>query len=76
AAYLPLDGRLPVDRLAFMLADSGARLVLGVQESLGDVPVGRVSLVALDDAVTSALVAAEPEGLPDVVVGGLGLAYV
>ncbi|TAI40333.1 hypothetical protein EWI31_33095, partial [Streptomyces tsukubensis] len=36
----------------------------------------RVSLVALDDAVTSALVAAEPEGLPDVVVGGLGLAYV
>ena len=28
AAYLPLDPRLPVDRLAFMIEDTGAGVVL------------------------------------------------
>jgi len=48
AAYVPVDLGLPAERIAFMLADSGARVALaerGTVEDLGDVPV-----VWLDDA--------------------------
>ncbi|MGV9317329.1 amino acid adenylation domain-containing protein, partial [Streptomyces sp. NPDC003691] len=76
AAYLPLDGRLPVDRLAFMLTDSGAQLVLGTQDTLEDLPIGRVPLIALDDPMTSALVAAELESAPDALIAPASLAYV
>ncbi|WP_189317816.1 non-ribosomal peptide synthetase, partial [Streptomyces brasiliensis] len=76
AAYLPIDGRLPVDRVAFMLADSRAQLVLGTQDLLDDPPVGRVPLVALDDRTTSALVDAQPEAAPEVSIDPAALAYV
>ncbi|MGW3661521.1 amino acid adenylation domain-containing protein, partial [Streptomyces sp. NPDC005151] len=76
AAYLPVDGRLPVDRVAFMLADSGAQLVLGTGETLDDLPVGRVPLVALDAPLTAGLLGAQPATAPGVVVDPAGLAYV
>ncbi|MGN9822085.1 amino acid adenylation domain-containing protein, partial [Streptomyces sp. SD11] len=68
-AYLPLDPEYPVDRLEFMLADSGARVLIGhssvaevaeVAEVAGGLPVE--SVVWLDDpAVTEGLSTAAPE---------------
>ncbi len=60
AAYLPLDPEYPVERLEFMLAESGARVVVGrtssaeAAEVAGGLPVE--SVVWLDDpAVTEGL---------------------
>ncbi|NUP22295.1 MAG: amino acid adenylation domain-containing protein, partial [Streptomyces sp.] len=47
-AYVPLDPEYPSDRLAFMVADSGAEVVLVSEETAGRVPVG----VLLDEVVS------------------------
>ncbi|WP_307853564.1 non-ribosomal peptide synthetase, partial [Kitasatospora sp. RG8] len=60
AAYVPLDPEYPAERLEFMLADSGASVVIGG---------GGLSL---DDPE----VAGRPSTAPDVVVGAEQLAYV
>ncbi|MEV4598331.1 non-ribosomal peptide synthase/polyketide synthase [Amycolatopsis sp. NPDC049253] len=53
AAYLPLDLDLPEDRLAYLLTDSGARVVLSVAGSADQLPaVGDV--VLLDDPAVRA----------------------
>ncbi|MEU9348492.1 amino acid adenylation domain-containing protein [Streptomyces sp. NPDC048278] len=52
AAYVPVDVGLPVERIAFMLADSRASLLLGSEDVVGDLPAGRVRVVALDDPWT------------------------
>ncbi|MFI1997080.1 amino acid adenylation domain-containing protein, partial [Actinoplanes sp. NPDC020271] len=75
AAYLPVDGGLPVDRVALMLADCRVGVVLGREEQLGDLPVGVARLVALDDPVTQVLLAA-PVVVAPVVPDPAGLAYV
>jgi amino acid adenylation domain-containing protein len=76
AAYLPIDAVLPVERIAFMLADSRATLLLGTEEVIGDLPAGRVRLVALDDPIVAATLAGCRESAPPVAVGPAGLAYV
>ncbi|MCL7460191.1 amino acid adenylation domain-containing protein [Micromonospora sp. MSM11] len=38
AAYVPLDPSYPVDRLRFMLADSGARLLVAAPDAAADLP--------------------------------------
>ncbi|MFC6023462.1 condensation domain-containing protein, partial [Plantactinospora solaniradicis] len=63
AAYLPVDAQLPVERIAFMLADSRAMLVLGVDEVLDDLPAGRVPMVAVDDPLVAAAALSEPVGI-------------
>ncbi|MFC7961403.1 amino acid adenylation domain-containing protein [Rhodococcoides kroppenstedtii] len=47
AAYLPLDGRHPVDRLEFMLDDSGAAMLLTTEKASGSMP-GGVPHLAID----------------------------
>ncbi|MHA4999279.1 condensation domain-containing protein, partial [Streptomyces sp. SD18] len=73
-AYLPLDPEYPVDRLEFMLADSGARVLIGhrsVAEVVEGLPVE--SVVWLDDpAVSEGL----PTAAPEVSVQPDQLAYV
>ncbi|MFC7479090.1 AMP-binding protein [Luedemannella flava] len=77
AAYLPIDGRLPVERIAFMLTDSRAQVVIGVQETLDDLPAGRrVRMVAVDDPFTEALLSGYPTSVAPVPVDPAGLAYV
>jgi amino acid adenylation domain-containing protein len=52
AGYVPLDPAYPLERLSFMLADSGARLVLGEERSLARLRssevVGLPAVVSLD----------------------------
>ncbi|MFD4511761.1 amino acid adenylation domain-containing protein, partial [Streptomyces sp. NPDC058457] len=47
-AYVPLDPEYPADRLAFMVDDSGARLVLVTEETADRVPDG-AEVVRLED---------------------------
>ncbi|GAA0229475.1 hypothetical protein GCM10009527_027460 [Actinomadura nitritigenes] len=63
-AYLPLDPAHPAERLAFMLADSRASLVIGTEDALGGLPAGRTRTVALDDPLLTAALAAQPETPP------------
>ncbi|WP_026410982.1 non-ribosomal peptide synthase/polyketide synthase [Actinomadura oligospora] len=56
-AYVPLDPALPAERLAFVLADSRASLLVGAEDTVGDLPAGHVRMVVLDDAFTEASVA-------------------
>ncbi|WAL99399.1 non-ribosomal peptide synthetase [Streptomyces sp. Je 1-369] len=54
-AFVPLDPEYSADRLSFMVADSGAGVVVGAGESLAGVAVGgaRVVLLGEDDAECS-----------------------
>jgi amino acid adenylation domain-containing protein len=47
-AYLPLDPALPADRLAWMVADSGARVVVTSTELLPVLPAGAAETLVLD----------------------------
>ncbi|WP_345673054.1 amino acid adenylation domain-containing protein, partial [Streptomyces phyllanthi] len=65
AAHLPLDPAYPPERLAFMLADSRAAVLLGTSATVDDLPVRRLRVIALDDpAVRQAVTAAEPAAAP------------
>ncbi|MFD0689050.1 non-ribosomal peptide synthetase [Actinomadura fibrosa] len=75
-AYLPIDPALPAGRVAFMLQDAGAVLVLAEQEVAGDLPAGRVRVVALDDPAVALLTCDLPEDPLGTAVSGGGLAYV
>ncbi|MFI6627129.1 amino acid adenylation domain-containing protein, partial [Streptomyces sp. NPDC050528] len=76
AAYLPVDPQYPADRIALMLADSRAAVVLGTLDVLDDLPAGRVRTVAVDDPSVAAVIAACPDTRPSAFVGAAGLAYV
>ncbi|NUR05140.1 MAG: amino acid adenylation domain-containing protein [Streptomyces sp.] len=65
-AYLPVDPAYPAERLSFMLADSGAVLVLGDAVSAGRLPEVSAPLVRLDDPqVAAALADADPGPVTD-----------
>ncbi|MFT0183220.1 non-ribosomal peptide synthase/polyketide synthase [Pseudomonas benzopyrenica] len=72
-AYLPLDPDYPAERLALMLEDSGARLLLTQQKLLDRLPqVAGVEAVALDRLDLSQ----QPDTAPAVVLHPEQLAYV
>ncbi|MET7339604.1 amino acid adenylation domain-containing protein, partial [Nonomuraea sp. NPDC005650] len=68
AAYLPLDPTYPTDRLAFLLADSGAGLLLSTGDLLEELPAGRLRTLVVDDPGVRAGLQAMPATVPDVVV--------
>ncbi|MGW0910113.1 non-ribosomal peptide synthase/polyketide synthase, partial [Streptomyces sp. NPDC002853] len=76
AGYLPIDGGLPTERVAYLLGDSRVQVVLGTRDALDDLPAGRVRMIAVDDPTTTALL----EGYAGTAVGldvdPAGLAYV
>ncbi|MPY39617.1 amino acid adenylation domain-containing protein, partial [Streptomyces phyllanthi] len=81
-AYLPLDPDYPPERLAFMLTDGGAAVLVGDRTAVG-VPDGAVAkavddgrVVWLDDPAVRADLAALPTAPPEPVpVDPAGLAY-
>ncbi len=73
-AYLPLDPDFPAERLAFMLADAGARLAVTGGEEADALEDLDVPLVRLD--ADGAAIAAESDADFDARVGGAHLAYI
>jgi amino acid adenylation domain-containing protein len=68
AAYLPLDPSYPPERLAFMLADSRAALLIGAEAESGAAPAYRALAPAvplLDLVAERATLAAQPIANPD-----------
>ncbi|MEU7076109.1 amino acid adenylation domain-containing protein, partial [Streptomyces narbonensis] len=76
AAYLPLDPAQPTDRIAYILRDSRAALVLTTEDLFDELPAGRSRLVALDGTFVEMQLAAAPTGRPGRPVDPRSLAYV
>ncbi|MGW6642429.1 amino acid adenylation domain-containing protein, partial [Streptomyces iakyrus] len=75
-AYLPLDPEYPAERLGFMLRDSRATVLVGTEELVDELPVGRLRTVLVDDLVVRAALAELPAKAPEGRVSGDALAYV
>ncbi|MER6079105.1 amino acid adenylation domain-containing protein [Streptomyces sp. NPDC001833] len=76
AAYLPLDPAYPAERLAYMLTDSRASVLVGVEEVLEELPAGRVRTIALDDPLTVTALALQEDTAPGTPVAPGQTAYV
>jgi len=75
-AYLPLDVDYPAERVAFVLADARAAVLLGTEEVLDELPVGRILTVALDERSVVAAVSSLSDAPVGVRSVSDGLAYV
>ena len=73
-AYLPLDPDYPRERLAFMLADAGAPVLVTQSTLLDRLPAQAARLVQLD--ADAALIAQQPEHAPAVALDPQHPAYV
>jgi amino acid adenylation domain-containing protein len=73
-AYVPLDPAYPADRLAYMVADSGAAVVVTEAHLAGRLPAEGVAVVAVDDE--RAAIAARPDGAPESGAGPENLSHV
>ncbi|MEV7601138.1 amino acid adenylation domain-containing protein, partial [Kitasatospora sp. NPDC089797] len=74
AAYVPLDPAFPADRLTYMLADSGARIVVTDAAVRDRLPAAGLTLVDL--TADRAALDARPATAPDTAVAPDDLAYV
>ena len=73
-AYLPLDPDYPAERLAFMLADAGARVLVTASGLLERLPPPAAALVRLD--ADAAAIAREPAAAPALALDPHHPAYV
>ncbi|MEA2491913.1 MAG: hypothetical protein QOH21_3705, partial [Acidobacteriota bacterium] len=62
AAYLPLDPSYPPDRIAFMIEDTGAALIVTQEHLRNEVPAGNAELVLLDAAAPADLTLENVDG--------------
>lgn len=72
-AYLPLDASYPPERVEFMLADAGAKVLLTTTAALGALPAFAGEVLLLDDETA---LANQPETDPTPLSGPDDLAYV
>ena len=70
-AYVPLDPTYPADRLAYMLTNSGARVLITESALRGDLPSHPLTLLVDELDVSD-----RPTDPPEVAVAGHHLAYV
>jgi len=75
AAYLPLDPTYPRERLSFLLADSGAGVLLTERALLSTLPAEGLRTLCLDEAGAGAEAGAGEPG-PEEAAGPESLAYV
>ncbi len=73
-AYVPLDPTYPPDRLAFVLADSGARVLLTQAELRYELPAGDLAVIEVEPG--EAAFAGESAADPAPLAGPEDLAYV
>ncbi|HLX40852.1 MAG TPA: amino acid adenylation domain-containing protein, partial [Ktedonobacteraceae bacterium] len=73
-AYVPLDPAYPQERIAFMLRDSQAKVLLTQQKLLATFPELKASMVCLDSKW--AVIAKEPSTNPTIAATPANLAYV
>jgi amino acid adenylation domain-containing protein len=73
-SYIPLDPIHPAERLAFMLNDSRAHLVVSTTRLMDGFPVGSWQVVTFDGDADR--IAAQPETQPNTGVLGDDLAYI
>ncbi|MFE5039466.1 amino acid adenylation domain-containing protein, partial [Streptomyces sp. NPDC056683] len=76
AGYVPLDPEYPAERLTFMLADSRASVLVGLEEILDELPSGRIRTIAVDDRMVAAALAVQPDHAPEGELEAGRLAYV
>ncbi|MFF7591555.1 amino acid adenylation domain-containing protein, partial [Kitasatospora purpeofusca] len=76
AGYLPVDREQPADRMTFMVRDTHAALLLTDEETLDDLPAGKVRFVTLDSALMTTHLSLAPATAPAVAVHPDSLAYV
>ena len=74
AAYLPLDPAYPADRLAYMLEDSGAPVLVTQASLRGLLPAAGVRVVSVDEDADA--IAAEPAEAPPSAAVAQNAAYV
>ncbi|SHN76723.1 non-ribosomal peptide synthetase [Chitinophaga sp. CF418] len=72
-AYLPIDSKLPKDRIRFMLEDSGAKILLTESAFMFDIDYFSGSLVVMDIELYNADLPLEN---PEVTTGANDLAYI
>ncbi|WP_431784114.1 amino acid adenylation domain-containing protein [Streptomyces chumphonensis] len=75
-AYVPVDPDYPAERVRYLLADSGARFLVGHTSLTDRLPEHDVHLVLLDEERCRAAVEAESAEYPETVGGPEDLAYV
>ncbi|WP_346115560.1 amino acid adenylation domain-containing protein, partial [Nonomuraea maheshkhaliensis] len=76
AAYVPIDPRQPVDRIAYLLADSRAVLTVTSEEIADELPAGHARMLVLDDTFTALRLSMASPARPERVVHGGQTAYV
>ncbi|MBT2234823.1 amino acid adenylation domain-containing protein [Nonomuraea sp. NEAU-A123] len=76
AAYVPIDPRQPVERIAYMLGDSRAVLTVTSAEIAEELPAGRGRMLVLDDAFTAMRLSMVSMARPERHVVGDQAAYV
>ncbi|MCC7373361.1 MAG: amino acid adenylation domain-containing protein [Verrucomicrobiales bacterium] len=72
--YLPIDPGLPTERIAFMMADSGAPVLITQSSLIGGLPSGRATALCIDDGPSTN--GADTQQAPVVDVQLQHLAYV
>ncbi|MEU8365332.1 amino acid adenylation domain-containing protein [Nonomuraea sp. NPDC048882] len=76
AAYVPIDPRQPVERIAFMLADSRAVLTVTSAELAEELPAGPSRMLTLDDPFARMRLDMAPATRPERAMHGGQAAYV
>ncbi|WP_211472188.1 non-ribosomal peptide synthase/polyketide synthase [Collimonas humicola] len=75
AVYVPIDLANPAARIAFMLADSGAGLVLSTRHDAARLPAAAAQVILVDELGKAAKAFYASSGIPRVAVAGQQAAY-